>query len=339
MVIAAELLAAAALAAGPAATTGTAPQVMPTVYEAGHFYAVPETRDGQRLKLVVDTGGGGGGGLYWISGAAANRLHLQTRDCAAGGSHLTVAPLPDYRPGHALPPPDSDFCGAVVLVNPRGDVTPDDGQLGAGYLPGHVWTFDYPAERLTLQGSAWRPDPTAHPVPLGFPRDGDGRPTDGFARIVIRVDGQPLDMLLDTGATAHPTAAGKQASGIPTVNGYGVASYITRSVLERWHKAHPGWRVVDGGDDLLGSKPASRMIEVPDVEIGGWSVGPVWFTERPDRNFGIKGMSRYMDSAVTGAVGGNVFEHFVMTIDYPHATAWFRCVTGCKAVATPPPAP
>lgn len=138
MVIAAELLAAAALAAGPAATTGTAPQVMPTVYEAGHFYAVPETRDGQRLKLVVDTGGGGGGGLYWISGAAANRLHLQTRDCAAGGSHLTVAPLPDYRPGHALPPPDSDFCGAVVLVNPRGDVTPDDGQLGAGYLPGHV---------------------------------------------------------------------------------------------------------------------------------------------------------------------------------------------------------
>ena len=126
---------------------------------------------------------------------------------------------------------------------------------------------------------------------------------------------------------------------IPTVNGYGVASYITRSVLERWHKAHPGWRVVDGGDDLLSPKPASRMIEVPDVEIGGWSVGPVWFTERPDRNFGIKGMSRYMDRAVTGAVGGNVFEHFVMAIDYPHATAWFRCVTGCKAVATPPPAP
>ncbi len=74
MVIAAELLAAATPATGLAATTGATPQVMPTVYEVGHFNAVPETRDGQRLKLVVDTGGGGDG-LCWISGAAANRLH------------------------------------------------------------------------------------------------------------------------------------------------------------------------------------------------------------------------------------------------------------------------
>ena len=46
-----------------------------------------------------------------------------------------------------------------------------------------------------------------------------------------------------------------------------------------------------------------------------------------------------MDKPVEGTVGANVFQHFVMTIDYPHATAWFRCVTGCKAIATPPPAP
>ncbi len=125
-------------------------------------------------------------------------------------------------------------------------------------------------------------------------------------------------MPLDTGAPHIPP---QRASGIPTVNGYGVAGSITRNASERWHKAHPGWLVVDGGDNLLSPKPAWRMIEVPDVETGGWSVGPAWFTERPDRNFAIKGMSRYMDGAVTGAVGSNIFKHFVMTIDYPDATA------------------
>ena len=29
----------------------------------------------------------------------------------------------------------------------------------------------------------------------------------------------------------------------------------------------------------------------------------------------------------------------VTVVDYPRETAWFRCVTGCKAIATPPPAP
>jgi hypothetical protein len=64
----------------------------------------------------------------------------------------------------------------------------------------------------------------------------------------------------------------------------------------------------------------------------------VWFTERPDANF-HKFMAQWMDKAPEGAVGGNVFRHFVMTIDYPRATAYFRCVRGCKPAATPPPAP
>jgi len=46
-----------------------------------------------------------------------------------------------------------------------------------------------------------------------------------------------------------------------------------------------------------------------------------------------------MDKQIEGSVGANVFEHFVMTLDYPRETAWFRCVTGCKAITTPPPAP
>jgi hypothetical protein len=335
MAMVAGLLAAAALAAGPASRTPA--RVLPTVYEAGHFYAVPETRDGQKLRLLVDTGGGGGPGMYPVAAEAARRLRVATRPCAVDGQQLTVASPPDYRADRALPPPPPGGpCGEVLLVVPRGG-SGDDGQLGAGYLPGRVWTFDYPAQRLLLEGTAWRPGHAAHATPLGFPHDAKGGKASGFARITIRVDGQPLDMLLDSGATAHPTAAGERASGTPTVNGYGVTSYITASMLERWHEAHPDWRVVDKGDDLFGPAHATRLIEVPKVEIAGWTVGPVWFTERPDRSF-HDFMSSMMDRRVEGAVGGNVFRHFAMTIDYPRETAYFRCVTGCSA-ATPPPAP
>ncbi len=329
------LIAAIGLVAGTAHPAPANARTLPTTYEAGHYYATPETTAGEHLRLLVDTGGGGGSGLYWLSGAAVQRLHLTPTACAIGDAHLTVAPLPDYRPGHSLPPPLPGPCGDVVLVNER--ATGSDGQLGAGYLPGRVWTFDYPNQRLLLEGTAWHPDPSAHAIMLGFPRNAEGGLASGFPRIVIHVDGEPLDMLLDTGATAHPTAEGVAASGTPTVNGTGVTSYITTSMLEHWHRAHPDWRVVEQGDDLLAPRFMARLIEVPAVRIAGWSVGPVWFTERPDTNFHDV-MSSYMDKRVEGAVGANVFNHFAMTIDYPRSTAYFRCVHGCKDV-TPPPAP
>ena len=85
------------LAVTPATAVPAAAQVLPTVYEAGHFYAVPETKDGQKLKLLVDTGGGGFGGMYWISKAAAARLHLKPVACMSNGEKPPVAHLPTYR--------------------------------------------------------------------------------------------------------------------------------------------------------------------------------------------------------------------------------------------------
>lgn len=322
--------------AGLAATA----QVLPTVYEAGHFYATPETVSGQDLKLLVDTGGGGGpSGLYWITVDAAKRLHLETRACRWPGHSLTVADLPDYQVHRSLPPPPANPCGRVVMVQDATPYNGSDGQFSGKYLYSKgIWTFDYPDRRLTLQAGSWRPVPAAHATPLAFQRDQQGRVTEGYARITVRIDGRPTDMLLDTGATAHPTPAGERAAMIPTVNGFGVTSYIVRSVFERWHEDHPDWRVIDDGDRMPGQKRPAPIIEVPEVEIAGWSVGPVWFTERPDRAFhGM--MTSMMDRRVDGAVGGNVFRHFVMTIDYPRAVAYFRCVRTCTDAVTRPPAP
>lgn len=300
---------------------------MPTVFDGGHFYATPTLSNGQQLKLLVDTGGAGGAGWYVLYQSTATRLGLVTGTCRVEQDVRTVKSIA-FRAGHGLAATNDTPCHAPALII---DTPSDgeDGQLGAGYLPGHVWTFDYPGQKLWLEGTGWKPGAGAHRVDLGFPRE-EGKPVAGFARITLTIDGAPLDMLLDTGATAHPTDAGM--ASVDSVNSHGInaATYITTSTLDQWRRKHPQWRVIEAGENLESGHYVGRLIQVPEVTIAGWTLGPVWFTERPDGAFGLPGgMSKYMDKPVLGAVGGNVFRHFRMTIDYPNATAWFACATGC----------
>lgn len=195
MVIVTGILA-AALAATPTTTASATAQVLPTAYEAGHFYAVPETVAGKKLRLLVDTGGGGFGGMYWITTKEARRLGLKTHACKVGNDSITVADLPEYKPGSDLPPPSLNPCGKVAMVQ---DVpkdyywnSRDEGQFSGSYLYSQgVWTFDYPGERLTLQGHSWHPDSAAHATRLGFQRNDRGQATHGYARITIRATASP----------------------------------------------------------------------------------------------------------------------------------------------------
>jgi hypothetical protein len=57
------------------------------------------------------------------------------------------------------------------------------------------------------------------------------------------------------------------------------------------------------------------MIEVPEVAIAGLSVGPVWFTERPDATV-KQALSSLMAGPVEGAIGGNAFAGTRLTVDY-----------------------
>ena len=66
------------------------------------------------------------------------------------------------------------------------------------------------------------------------------------------------------------------------------------------------------------------MIEVPEVEVAGWKVGPVWFTRRVPWNF--KWMSSYMDRPISASIGGSFLSYFRVTLDYPKSVAYFETV-------------
>ncbi len=304
---------------------------LPTSYEAGHFFVTPQTRDGKAFRLVVDTGGPGGSGFYVLSAQIARELNLPVARCDLGGERFDVVKPFPFQLHKDLPVVGGTPCGAVALSRDGyKPVAAENGSLGAGYLPHFVWTFDYPAQTLWREPVDWKPAAGEHATKLGFATNGKGGKATGLPRITLTVEGQPLDMLLDTGATASPTTKGLQATGMDVVRGIGTTSYITTSVMNRWHREHPHWRVVADGDELGGYK--ARLIEVPRVEIAGWLIGPVWFTERADRAFGSNGISQYTDEDVHGAAGANLFRHFSMTLDYPRDTAWFKCVRNCVAV-------
>ena len=304
--------------------------VVPTVYEAGHFYATPTTRDGKSVRILFDTGAGGSN--YFITRDAAARLKLKASSCTAAphsaDSQITFVARPDYVTGAALPRA-TDHCGDVLVIAKPPGFDNADGIAGGRYLEGRIWTFDYPAHELRVEDDHWRPSLTTHSTKLGIQRDAAGALVSAYPRVTIDVDGAPIDVLLDTGATAQPTQAAQALMKIPTVNGLGVASYITRSIMNRWHAAHPEWPMVNAAD-AFDKRSATRAIQVPDVVIAGWVVGPIWFTERADANF-ESFMSAYMDRTVHGAVGANVLDAFVMTLDYRKSKAWLACPADCRA--------
>lgn len=304
---------------------------IPAVFEAGHIYATPRLANGKTLRLLVDTGGGGAW-TYWLWRTPSLDL-AKLESCRIGGQSIELFRAPAFS-GTPLPPPVGPCRGIMLLPKDAHQASNYDGMIGANYLATHgIWAFDYPGQRLIHENKQWTPPPDAHQAPLGFTATASKLRL-GFPRLTIVVDGEPLDMLLDTGATGRPTASTLAATGEPVIDGQGVTSYVTTSMLERWHRRHPDWKVINNGDDLFGPTRATRVIRVPDVVWAGMQLGPVWFTERPDDNFHVM-MAAMMDKRPEGALGGNVFRHMVLTIDYLHERAWVVCkdASFCRSAA------
>lgn len=318
---------------------------IPTRFEADRVFATPTTADGQSLRLYTDTGGG----ANLLCRKAALRLRLPLEPLppdaeleAELGSNLARATLPEFRADAGIPA-NADGDGSLLVHeckdrNGASAASLGEGLLSQHWFAGRVWTWDYPARRLTLEDAGWKAPSAAHRAPLGFKPASDASPAFHMPRITVRIDGRDLDLLLDTGATGYPTRVALAAQPAPApVNGARATSFITTSTLDAWHAAHPDWTVVGNADDLLAPRLRARAIRVPQVEIAGWTVGPVWFTERPDPAFRTM-MSSMTDRPVEGALGGNALAAFRMTLDYPGAAAYFVCARGCKE-ATPPPGP
>jgi hypothetical protein len=304
--------------------------VIPTTFESGHFYAVPELANGKKMRLLLDTGGGTLPTL-WVNQAQADSLGLKADHTCEGDGRIYQVASPIFAVNQRLPEL-SAFCRGVIIL-PNENASSPSGQIVPMYFAGGVWTFDYSKRQVVLRGHGWHPPKDAHKTLLGLKRLPSGI-NGGWPRIIIRVDGEELNMLLDTGATSKPTAQALKEDPRSTTDGMGVGSYIDESTMARWRRKHPEWKVVDNGDALIPG--FSRIIRVPHVEVVGWDVGPVWFIERPDSAFHTM-MASLMDEPPEGSVGANVFEHFRMTIDYKKKAAWFECASECSASSVPAP--
>ena len=311
------LLACASVAAPVLSAQGGASQRLPTRYLADRYAVAPVTADGDTLLLYTDTGGG----LNMLWESTVRRLQYAGEQRVMGKDTATIVRLPPLAPNASipLPQPYPPF-GEHFFVSPeRQTGLARDGFLGRTWFADRVWVFDYPAQTLSLlpNGSAL-PAAPEHRVPLGFLVDSAGQRPTHFPRIRVEIDGDSVDLLFDTGAMValSDAALAQLADDGPAERG---GSFIAQHLFEQWRSNHPDWMVIEQADRTLNMP----MIRVPEMSIGGYVVGPVWFAMRPDRNF-HQFMSQWMDRRIEGALGGSGLKYFRVTVDYPGAVATFE---------------
>jgi hypothetical protein len=252
----------------------------------------------------------------YLTRAAAERLKLEVKHVKNDQGEMDAAPFPRLAEPR-IPRPKLDPFPVIAEALFAGD----DGMLGAPWFAGHTFMFDYPNQRLVLRDRGDLPKVAAeHVVTLGFARDAKGDPTFSFGRLQMVVDGKPIDMLFDTGATVDLTESAIRALGGTAQQR--ATSFITQSVFDGWRGAHPEWRVVEAADRSIKDAPAP-LIEVPVLTVGGYQVGPVWFTRRPDNAF-HEWMAQWMDKPTEGALGGSAFHTLRITVDWISGGAAFE---------------
>lgn len=295
-----------ALAASP--ETGK-PVSLPISFEANRFFATPTTRSGVRLHLYTDSGGG-----LFVTPATLTQLRAKT--IHKDGTEFIK--LPDFQANQAIPLPMADD-GLIPVFGGKLPPHAEDwsGLLGQQWFAGRTWTWDYIHHQLLWRANGDLPK-GGHRVQLGFKNDETGKRELNFPRLSITVDGRRFDVLFDTGATTFikPEALKQVSDGGPSSR---ATSFIIQDIFDDWHKHHPEWKVVEDAEDGT-NQP---MIQVPAIEVAGFRVGPVWFTRRPNQAF-HKFMSQFMDKQVEGALGGSGLQYFIVSVDYPSATAVFE---------------
>ncbi len=289
--------------------------LLPTQYDADRFVLAAPTASGDTLTFLLDTGGG----ANMLYAASMDRFGLIPDTVGTGNDLALMTGLPPLATGVVLPdlpPPPEGTAPLMVVEPPPGFDEGRSGFLGRTWFADRTWTLDYPGQRLLWHPDGFVTPPSGQRVALGFQVDSAGTRTMRFPRMQAVVDGDTLDLLFDTGATLTLRDSALQALGDagPAVRG---TSFIISSIVDAWVARHPDWRVIPNAERGM------RLVEVPEVVIGGLSTGPVWFIERPDLNF-ITYMAQWMDQPIVGALGGSAFRQLVVSVDYPNAALWVR---------------
>ena len=180
--------------------------------------------------------------------------------------------------------------------------------LGQFFFINHAWTFDYKARKLSINTPVSKDSAEENIQVLGFKKDRLGNKRFGHPSMKLKIDGVVIDFLFDTGATFLLSDSGKIKLGIETKSTAG--SFIAKSLFIEWHLKHPDWRIIEKGE-ITGAD----LIEVPEVQVGNLTAGPVWFAKRPDEAWS-RGMIGTMDKVVKGAIGGSFLQYFKVMIDY-----------------------
>ena len=185
---------------------------------------------------------------------------------------------------------------------------PQDIFLGQYFFLGKAWTFDYPNEKIFVHTPIIKTKDGEKNIQfLGLKKDKDGNKLFGHTSIKMIIDGDTLDMLFDTGASFILTDSGKIRLNTESKSLAG--SFIAKSVYDKWVYRHPDWKIFKASD------MGTNIIEVPEIKIGQYLVGPVLFSVRPDEVWS-EWMIKSMDKIVKGALGGSALKFFKVRVDY-----------------------
>jgi hypothetical protein len=285
--------------------------LLPAEYKQDRIFVQPRTKDGVKFNFIIDTGGD-----MSVTPETVKKANLVVTKIELNGKYYDVAALPEFDDNEWIPPLliDGQSPKLAVIEN----AIFGDGLLGQAWFADRVWTFDYLKQRLIYHPYWVEPlIKKEHCVTLGFMKDDQGYRKLNFPRIQAAIDNEMINFLFDTGATLNLTAQAlnELGDGKPTLR---ATSFITKHLFEKWRELHPDWKVIRNAEGHF------SIIEVPEMILAGFKVGPVWFTERPDENF-HHFMSQWMDQKIDGALGGSAFKYFRITVDYPNAIAYFEC--------------
>ncbi|OJJ23043.1 hypothetical protein BKI52_01440 [marine bacterium AO1-C] len=271
-------------------------------------------QQGQTIKFYTDTGGG-----RIMAQSAVQKMGIEPdTSFVQQGKTVQIVNLAPYFQKQGLPSP---VASQMAVVDFSGE---SEGLLGASWFANKVWNFDYLNKTLSIvQKLEWPKVMTKHQINLGFQKDKNGQKTTHFPRIPIVIEGDTLQVLLDTGAMANLSNQAQKKLNHKVIG----ASFIVRSIFNQWRQKHPEWLVIEKGNTIFhkGKKMLEEdLIQVPKVTIGGYEVGPVWFASRRDQNFS-QWMSQWMDQKIVGAIGGSGFQYFqTIIVDYNQERAYFK---------------